>query len=71
MWVTGMQFDSFQEFMVMGGHGPFVWVAYLAFVLVIVGSFVTVRLQFRAILTQQRRLARLDDNAQQRSQERV
>ncbi len=55
----------------MGGHGPFVWVAYLAFVLVIAGSFTAVRLQYRSIVAQQRRLARLDDNAEKRSQERV
>lgn len=64
-----MQFDSFQEFLVMGGHGPFVWVAYLAFVLVVAASFVAVRVQYRSIVAQQRRLAQLDDNAKQRSQE--
>lgn len=69
--MSAMQFESFQEFMVMGGHGPFVWVAYLAFVLVIAGSFTAVRLQYRSIVAQQRRLARLDDNAEKRSQERV
>lgn len=66
-----MQFDSFHDFIVMGGHGPFVWVAYLAFVLVIAGSLVAVRLQYRSIVAQQRRLARLDDNAKKRSQERM
>ena len=38
-----MQFDSWQAFFAMGGHGLYVWLAYGATLLVIVGSYITVR----------------------------
>lgn len=35
-----MAFDSFSAFMVMEGHGPYVWSCYAAFFLLIIGLMV-------------------------------
>ena len=48
-----MQFDTFAEFIAMGGHGPYVWLAYGAALLVFAGSFFSVKLMHRS---QQERL---------------
>ena len=42
-----MQFDSFSEFVAMGGHGLYVWLAYGATVAVLVVSTVALRLARR------------------------
>lgn len=66
-----MQFDSFTDFLVMGGHGPYVWAAYLAFFAVVLGSVLAARWQYQSIVTQQRRMARLEENRnQQRATQR-
>ncbi|SNB55043.1 heme exporter protein D [Marinobacter sp. es.042] len=35
-----MAFDSFSAFMVMEGHGPYVWACYAAFFLLMIGLMV-------------------------------
>jgi heme exporter protein D len=35
-----MAFDSFSAFMVMEGHGPYVWACYAAFFLLMIGLIV-------------------------------
>ena len=42
-----MQFDSFSEFVAMGGHGLYVWLAYGATVAVLLVSSVALRLARR------------------------
>ncbi len=53
----------------MGGHGPYVWTAYLAFFLVVIGSILSARWQYRSIVAQQRRLVRLEEARKQRGSE--
>lgn len=54
-----MSFDSFSEFLHMGGHGPFVWSAY-AITLVVLGSNVVQawRLKRNVILNEKRVIER-------------
>ncbi len=49
-----MQFDNIGEFLAMGGHALYVWLAYGATVLVLLGSYIAVR---QADARQRRRLA--------------
>lgn len=47
-----MAFDSFSAFMVMEGHGPYVWSCYAAFFLLLIGLMVwSVRSRKAAIET--------------------
>lgn len=48
-----MQFDSFREFLVMGGHGPYVWAAYAITLAVLLGLVVSARQQRRRFFRQQ------------------
>ena len=45
-----MQFDSWQEFFAMGGHGLYVWLAYGATLLMLVGNYLTVRAARRSVV---------------------
>ena len=38
-----VQFDTLAEFLAMGGHGLYVWLAYGATALVLLGSFLMLR----------------------------
>lgn len=49
-----MQFDSFAEFVAMGGHGLYVWLAYGATIAVLVFSSVGLRIARRKQLEQLR-----------------
>lgn len=54
-----MSFDSFADFVYMGGHGPFVWSAY-AITLVVLGSNVVQawRLKRNVLLNEKRIIER-------------
>ena len=41
-----MQFDSFADFIAMGGHGPYVWMAYGATFLVLAACYLQARRRF-------------------------
>lgn len=45
-----MQFDSWQEFFAMGGHALYVWLAYGATLLMIIGNYLTVRATRRSVV---------------------
>lgn len=47
-----MQFDSFVEFIAMGGHALYVWLAYGATVFVLIGSTVALALAKKRQLSQ-------------------
>lgn len=53
------QFDSFASFMVMNGHGPFVWAAYGITLIVLVYLLVSPVLQSRQFFRQQQKLQRI------------
>ena len=55
-----MQFESFQALMAMGGHGPYVWSSYAAFVLVITALVVVTVFQRRRIIAHHRRIMRTE-----------
>ena len=61
-----MQFDSFAEFVAMGGHGLYVWLAYGATLAVLLFSTIGLHLARRKQLTQIRWAATdQSDSAQQ------
>ena len=45
-----MYFDSFPEFINMGGHSLYVWLAYAAFLIVIIWNLITIKLRRRQML---------------------
>jgi|SaaInlV_100m_DNA_5_1039725.scaffolds.fasta_scaffold12996_2 heme exporter protein D len=45
-----MYFDSFSEFLAMGDHGLYVWMAYAAFLILIIWNLVTPQLRRRRVL---------------------
>ncbi len=54
-----MYFDSFAEFITMGGHGPYVWACYAIALVVIVLNIASPLAQTRAFMREQaRRLQR-------------
>ncbi|MDL0430040.1 heme exporter protein CcmD [Marinobacter sp. TBZ242] len=50
-----MAFDSFGAFMVMGGHGPYVWACYFVFFLLMGATTLWSLRQRRFVIAQQRR----------------
>ncbi|WP_163558040.1 heme exporter protein CcmD [Halomonas sp. NO4] len=50
-----MAFDTFQEFLAMGGHAPYVWAAWAVTLALLVGSGLHARVEHRRTL---RHLAR-------------
>lgn len=53
------QFESFADFMVMNGHGPFVWSAYAITFAVLIFLLVSPLLQKRAFIKQQKKQQKL------------
>lgn len=45
------QFDSFSAFIAMGGHGPYIWLSYLATVLVLLWLVVTPLLRTNRLMS--------------------
>ena len=55
-----MQFDSLQSLIAMNGYGAYVWSSYLVFLVVITALILGTRLQYRRIVADQQRLARIE-----------
>ena len=55
-----MQFDSLQSLIAMNGYGGYVWSSYLVFLGVIAALVMGTRLQYRRIVQDQQRLARVE-----------
>ena len=51
-----MSFESWSEFLAMGGHGLYVWLAYGASVLVVFANVVSVRRAWRRTVRESRAL---------------
>ena len=49
-----MQFDSWSEFVAMGGHALYVWLAYGATLLVLLGSYAAVRAARKQVVSELR-----------------
>lgn len=68
-----MQFESFGQFLEMGGYGLYVWLAYGAFVLVFVGLIISSRrfrqLTYSEIEQAQVRAERLKEVTKRRNHE--
>ncbi len=47
-----MQFDSWSEFVAMGGHALYVWLAYGATLLVLLGSYASVRAARKSVVSE-------------------
>ena len=45
-----MYFDSFAEFIAMGGHGLYVWMAYAAFLIILCWNVMAPKLRRRQVL---------------------
>lgn len=45
-----MYFDSFAEFIAMGGHGQYVWMAYAAFLIIVCWNLLAPKLRRRQVL---------------------
>ena len=56
-----MQFESFAEFINMGGHGLYVWLAYGASVLVVLGYAIAIKAGRRRVLRELRWQAQVTD----------
>lgn len=48
-----MNFDSISDFIAMGGHGLYVWIAYGVFTLVFVANVLIPKMKRREIIQQQ------------------
>ena len=67
-----MQFESFAEFIAMGGHGFYVWLAYAVALLALVGMTVSVITKQRKVLAELRWAATVQaepDSGQEESSE--
>lgn len=62
-----MQFDSFAEFIAMGGHALYVWLAYGATVLILFGSTIALQFAKKRQLSQLRWSAQADRDAKHRT----
>lgn len=55
-----MNFESVHDFLAMGGHGLYVWLAYAAGLLVFVANVISVRLARKRFFREARALERRD-----------
>jgi heme exporter protein D len=53
-----VSFQTLHEFLVMGGHGPYVWLAYLTTIAVVLANVLSVRFARRRYFRQARALER-------------
>ncbi len=58
-----MAFDSFSAFLTMEGHGPYVWVCYGVFVLLLTALALWSRSRRLGVLREQRRLLKLEESS--------
>ena len=59
-----MSFESFAEFLAMGGHGLYVWLAYGSTVTVVLANVLSVRLARKRFLREAQALVRRNETAQ-------
>ncbi len=59
-----MSFESFAEFLAMGGHGLYVWLAYGSTVAVVLANVLSVRLARKRFLREAQALVRRNETAQ-------
>lgn len=59
-----MSFDSFAEFLAMGGHGLYVWLAYGSTITVVLANVLSVRLARKRFLREAQALVRRNETAQ-------
>ncbi|KAA0012044.1 heme exporter protein CcmD [Billgrantia pellis] len=55
-----MAFDTFQDFLAMGGHAPYVWSAWGLTAVLLLGAVFHARFERRQVLRQLQRRARRD-----------
>lgn len=55
-----MQFDSVEALIAMSGYGLYVWSSYLVFAAAVSGLVIATRLEYRRILLDQKRRARME-----------
>ena len=58
VWSDVVSFDSFPEFLAMGGHGLYVWLSYGATLIVVLANVVSVRMSRQRFFRQARALER-------------
>lgn len=59
-----MSFDSFAEFLAMGGHGLYVWLAYAATIVVVLANVLSLRLARKRFLRETLAVVRRKETAQ-------
>ena len=59
-----MSFESFAEFLAMGGHGLYVWLAYGSTIAVVLANVLSVRLARKRFLREAQALVRRNETAQ-------
>ncbi len=59
-----MSFESINEFLAMGGHGLYVWLAYGATIAIVLANVISVRLSRRRYMREVIALARRRETAQ-------
>ncbi|MEE8078473.1 MAG: heme exporter protein CcmD [Pseudomonadales bacterium] len=59
-----MSFESFAEFLAMGGHGLYVWLAYGSTITVVLANVLSVRLARKRFLREAQALVRRNETAQ-------
>lgn len=59
-----MSFDSFAEFLAMGGHGLYVWLAYAATIVVVLANVLSLRLARKRFLREALAVVQRKETAQ-------
>ena len=59
-----MSFDSFAEFLAMGGHGLYVWLAYASTIVVVLANVLSLRLARKRFLREALAVVRRKETAQ-------
>lgn len=59
-----MSFDSFAEFLAMGGHGLYVWLAYASTIVVVLANVLSLRLARKRFLRETLAVVRRKETAQ-------
>ncbi len=59
-----MSFESFADFLAMGGHGLYVWLAYVSTIAVVLANVLSVRLARKRFLRETQALVRRNETAQ-------
>jgi heme exporter protein D len=60
-----MRFDTFAEFLQMGGHGPYVWAAYGFTLVVVTANLWWPGLRLRKLVREERRVLQRNESGRQ------